>query len=470
MLSLGAIRNLCAAFDAVALTVIAAGLSRGSGPHSRHPFSAHAHSPHPADFPTIAACRAAISASKGSRRRQPSPSPSDASTTVAKDPAPAEQPALVRIKHERDPERLYELFRANAHNRLVVENRFAFEDTVARLAGARRNDLVEEILEQHKALPQGRREGFVVRIIGLYGMARMPGHALKTFQEMEMYGCPRTAKSLNATMKVLVRARLFHEVMQLIEDGPEKYGVKLDDISYNTVVKMLCDMGELRAAYQTMQEMEKEGLRPDVITYTTLMAAFYKYGQREVGDGLWNLMRLRGCEPTLASYNVRIQFLINRRRGWQANELVRKMYSAGIKPDEITYNLVIKGFFMMGEHEMAKTVFGAMHGRGCKPNGKVYQTMVHYLCNKRDFDLAFRLCKDSMEKNWFPSVDTINRLLKGLMGISKDRNAKEIMRLLTGRKPSYSNHEMEVFKGIVSQVPEKRKQKEDILSHGKTGR
>lgn len=459
MLSLGALRKLCAAFDAVALTVIAAGLSRP--PSGRHPFSsAHAHSSHPADFPTIAACRAAISASKGDRRCRPSvgqhsssPSPSLAAAAAKEE---QEQPVLVRIKHERDPERLYQLFRANAHNRLLVENRFAFEDAVARLAGARRNDLVEEILEQHKALPQGRREGFVVRIIGLYGKAGMPGHALRTFQEMGMYGCPRTAKSLNATMKVLLRARMFDEALSLFEEGPEKYDVEVDDISCNTVVKMFCDMGDLRAAYRVMQGMERAGVRPDVITYTTLMAAFYKCGRREVGDGLWNLMRLRGCVPTLATYNVRIQFLVNRGRGWQANELARKMYVAGIKPDEITYNLIIKGFFMMGEHEMAKTVFGAMHGRGCKPNSKVYQTMIHYLCERRDFDLAFRLCKDIMEKNWFPSVDTINQLLKGLMAISKDRNGKEIMKLVTGRKPSYSDGEMKVFK--------------DILSHRKTGR
>jgi len=219
---------------------------------------------------------------------------------------------------------------------------------------------------------------------------------------------------------------------------------------------MLCDMGKLHAAYQVMQKMEEAGVQPDVITYTTLMAAFYQCGQREIGDGLWNLMRLRGCNPTLASYNVRIQFLINRRRGCQANDLVRKMHAAGIKPDEISYNLIIKGFFMMGEHEMAKTVFGAMHGRGCKPNNKVYQTMVHYLCEKRDFDLAFRLCKDSMEKNWFPSATTIVQLLKGLMAISKDRNAREIMMLVAGRKPSYSDDEMKVFK--------------DILSHGNTRR
>ena len=202
MLSLGAIRKLCAAFDAVALTVIAAGLSH---PRCR-PFSAHTTSP-PPDFPTIAACRAAVAASKN--RRQPSPPTAGA---PSERPTDAETPVLVRIKTERDPVRLYELFRDNAHSRVLVENRFAFEDAVGRLAGARRNDLVEKILEQHKALPQGRREGFVVRVIGLYGKARMPEHALRTFKEMEMYGCPRTAKSLNATMMVLMQSRLFDEV------------------------------------------------------------------------------------------------------------------------------------------------------------------------------------------------------------------------------------------------------------------
>lgn len=445
MLSLGALRKLCAAFDAVALTVIAAGLSH---PRCR-PFSSRAPSP-PPDFPTIAACRAALAASN--TRPQPSSPP-----TNAERPSDSDTPLLVRIKRERDPVRLHELFTANADNRVLVENRFAFEDAVGRLAGARRNDLVERILEQHRALPQGRREGFVVRVIGLYGKARMPEHALRTFREMELHGCPRTAKSLNATMKVLAQSRRFDDVLQLLDEASATYGVALDDVSYNTVVKMACDMGELRAAYRVMQEMEeKEGVRPDAVTYTTLMAAFYKSGQREVGDGLWNLMRLRGCMPTLASYNVRIQFLINRRRGWQANDLVRRMYVAGIGPDEITYNLVIKGFFLMGEHEMAQTVFGAMHGRGCKPNDRVYQTMVHYLCKRRDFNLAFRLCKDSMEKNWFPSVDTIHHLLQGLMKIRKDRNAREILKLVTERQPSYSADEVKAF--------------QDILSHGKTGR
>ncbi|KAK8968923.1 hypothetical protein KSP40_PGU003884 [Platanthera guangdongensis] len=52
--------------------------------------------------------------------------------------------------------------------------------------------------------------------------------------------------------------------------------------------------------------------------------------------------------------------------------------------------------------------------------------------------MAFRLCKDCMGRNWFPNVDTIHSLLRGLQNISKDKNSAEIFKLVRKRKPSYS--------------------------------
>ncbi|KAJ0986978.1 hypothetical protein J5N97_005334 [Dioscorea zingiberensis] len=446
MLSLRNIRRVCAAIDTVVLTVIAANLSKF---RARSDLAGPSSAQIPESFPTIASCAVAIKKKNSSSSLKVESNLRTSSSTPC-DQVAVSEPALIKIKEERDPEKLFNLFQSNASNRLVVENRFAFEDTVSRLAGARRLDLVEQLLEHQKALPQGRREGFIVRIIMLYGKAGMPDHALKTFDQMPLFGCPRTVKSFNATLQILSQARKFDKVHMLFDDASMKYGIELDEISYNIVVKGLCEMGSLDSAYLLMVGMEKAGLKPGVVTYTTLMAAAYKSNRREIGDGLWNLMVVKGCSPNLATFNVRIQYLINRRRGWQANDLMHKMLGTGIKPDELTYNLIIKGFCMMGELEMAKRVFYALHGRGCKPNSKIYQTMVHYLCKAREFDIAFRLCKDSMEKNWFPSIDTIDSLLKGLMEISKDRNAREIIKLIRGRVPPYPAGELEAFETILS--------------------
>ncbi|KAL0425099.1 UNVERIFIED_CONTAM: DEAD-box ATP-dependent RNA helicase 15 [Sesamum radiatum] len=193
------------------------------------------------------------------------------------------------------------LNQANAHNRVVVENRFAFEDTVSRLAGAGRFDYIENLLEHQKTLPQGRREGFVVRLIMLYGRAGMTKHAVNTFCDMHLYGCKRTIKSLNAALK----------------------------------------------AYLVMVEMDKLGITPDVITYTTLIAAFYKANRPEMLNGLLDFKGLNWKEE---------------KGPWEANKLLafmRRHKKFPEFPDEVTYNLVIKGFCRAGFSEMAMRVYSA---------------------------------------------------------------------------------------------------------------
>ncbi|KAL5975809.1 hypothetical protein ACLOJK_020137 [Asimina triloba] len=361
-----------------------------------------------------------------------------------------ELPALLKLKAERDPEKLFQLFKANAHNRLVVENRFAFDDTISRLAGAGRFDYIEELLEHQKTLPQGRREGFVIRIIMLYGKAGMSNHAIKTFQDMHLFGCCRTVKSFNAALKVLSLTHNFDLIRSFFVEIPVQYGISADIFSFNLIIKAFCEMGHLDSAYLIMVEMEKLGVKPDVITYTTLISAFYQSNRREIASGLWNLMVRRSCFPNLATFNVRIQYLIKKRRPWLAWDLMRKMGVLGIMPDEVTYNMVIKGFCMVGSLDMAKRVYDLLQRKGCKPNFKICQTMIHYLCEEGEYDSAFRLCKDIMNKNWFPSIPSIFKLLEGLMKNSKDRNAREIMKLLRGRIPPYSADELNMFQDIYS--------------------
>lgn len=362
---------------------------------------------------------------------------------------PLEEPALVKLKSERDPEKLFKLFKANATNSLVIENRFAFEDTVSRLAGARRFDFIEDLLEHQKTLRQGRREGFIVRIIMLYGKAGMTKHALDTFYDMDLYGCKRTVKSFNAALKVLTLKPDPLTIQEFLRDVPSKYGVEIDAVSFNIVIKSFCEMGFLDKAYLAMMQMEKSRLKPDVVTYTTLISAFYKHERCVIGNGLWNLMVLKGCKPNLTTFNVRIQFLVNRRRAWDANDLLLLMPKLQMEPDNVTYNLVIKGFFLAGFPEMAERVYTAMHGKGYKPNVKIYQTMIHYLCKAGKFDLAYTMCKDCMRKKWYPNLDTVGMLLDGLVKKGKLDQAKVIMELVHKRVPPFSSKQLLSLKSIL---------------------
>lgn len=199
-----------------------------------------------------------------------------------------------------------------------------------------------------------------------------------------------------------------------------------------------------------MVESECKGIQPDAVTYTTLLSAFYKNKRWEIGNGLWNRMVLKGCMPSLATFNVRIQFLINVRRAWDANKLMDLMQRIGVEPDEVTFNLVIKGFCVAGYLDMAKRVYSALHGKGFKPNAKIYQTMIHYLCKSRDFDVAYTMCKDSMRKNWFPDVNTICMLLQGLKGSGRVDKGIVIMTLVRKRVPPFTSQYLASMQSALS--------------------
>ncbi|PWA36526.1 tetratricopeptide repeat (TPR)-like superfamily protein [Artemisia annua] len=363
-----------------------------------------------------------------------------------KKPKVLEEPALIKLKKERNPDRLFHLFKANASNRLVVENSYAFEDTVSRLAGAGRFDYIEKLLEQQKGLPQGRREGFVVRIIMLYGKCGMVKHAVSTFRDM---GCCRSVKSVNAVLKVLGESGDLEAFERFVSDVRSEFRVELDVVSVNIVIDSLCKMGFPDKAYVIMCEMERSGIKPDVVTYTTLISAFYKLGRAEIGNGIWNLMVMKGCFPNLATFNARVQFLVNHGRAWQANSLMGMMRYIGIMPDEVTFNLVIKGFCRARFMDMAKRVYDALHDEGYKPNARIYQTMMHYLCKEGDFSMAYTMCRRSMEKNWYPSVDSIYELLRGLQTTGKIDKARLIISLVHKKVPSYNADQLGMMESIL---------------------
>ncbi|XP_004486679.1 pentatricopeptide repeat-containing protein At1g80150, mitochondrial [Cicer arietinum] len=364
---------------------------------------------------------------------------------------PLQPPALDRLKSEWDPHKLFHLFKSNATNPILIENRFAFYDTVSRLAGAKRFDYIEQLLEQQKTLPQSRREGFVVRIIALYGNAGMTKHALETFYQMHSFKCNRTVKSFNITLKVLAQTRDYDSIVRFLNDVPSSFNIKLDVYSVNIAIKAFCELDKLQEAYLFMLECENnKGIKPDVVTYTTLMSAFYEHMRWEVGNGLWNRMVLKGCMPNIATFNVRIQFLVTVRRVWDANALMRLMWRIGVTPDDVTLVLIIKGFFLVGYPDMATRVFSALHKKGYKLSAKIYQTMIHYLCKREDFDQACAMCEDSMKKNWFPNVDTIFMLLEGLKRFGKIDEAKEIVVLAKSRKPPFSSSYLATMKSLLS--------------------
>lgn len=118
------------------------------------------------------------------------------------------KPSLITlVNDESDPKYITEKFKKACEAEWFRKNKAVYERTVRRLAAAKKFEWIEEILEEQKKYHNMSKEGFVARIINLYGRAGTFEQAQKVFDEIRERNCKRTVLSFNPLLNACVNAR-----------------------------------------------------------------------------------------------------------------------------------------------------------------------------------------------------------------------------------------------------------------------
>lgn len=304
-----------------------------------------------------------------------------------------------------------------------------YEATVRRLADGQHFSAIHDILEHQKQYPDITDERFAVRLICLYGKANMADHAQKLFDEMPSLNCERTVLSFNALLGACVNSKKFDRVSELFKEMPENLSVEPNIVSYNTVIKALCDRGSLDSAVVAMDEMEKNDIKPDTVTFNTLLHAFYRKNRIEEAENLWSLMEKKNVVANVRSYNSRLRGLVVDNRISDATELIEEMSKKGVKPDNYSYNAVIKGFVDVGNLQEANVWYKKMMVNECIPDRATFGMLVPFACDNNDFDYACQLCKKAIRTKQPVYNSLVRRVIDGLVKRSKDEEAKKLMKI-----------------------------------------
>ncbi|KAK2978965.1 hypothetical protein RJ640_017529 [Escallonia rubra] len=320
-----------------------------------------------------------------------------------------------------------------------------YEDTVRRLAAAKKFRWIEEILEDQKKYDDISHEGFAVRLITLYGKSGMFDHAAKLFEELPDRKCDRTVKSFNALLSACICSKNYDKVDGIFRDLPRKLSVKPDVVSYNTAIKGFCEMGSLDDAVAMVGEMEKSGVEPDRITFNTLLNGLFEKGRFSDGERIWARMEERNVVPDIRSYNAKLVGLANERRMSEAVELIRKLGDKGLKPDVFSYNAVIKGYCGEGNVEEAKRWYGELVGGGCAPDTATFAVLVPFACEKGDLGWAFELCKDIFNRKRLVHESLLQLVVDGLVKESKIEEAKKLVQM--GKSNVYRQYRLRLPSG-----------------------
>lgn len=259
-------------------------------------------------------------------------------------------------------------------------------------------------------------------------------HALKTFDQMDDLGTPRSAVSFNALLSACNYSKMFNKVPQLFEEIPRKYNVSPDKVSYGILVKSYCEAGSPETAVGVFKEMEEKGVEITAVTFTTILGALYKKGKSEEAEKYWNEMVKKGCEIDVAAYNVRIMCA----QGGEPENvmaLINEMSNAGLKPDTISYNYLMTCYLKNGMMDEAKAVYEGLEGNGCNPNAATFRTLIYYLCRNEDYEKGYKVFKESVKVHKIPDFVTMRNLVEGLVKKKKMKAAKGLIRTIKKKFP-----------------------------------
>ncbi|ERN19591.1 hypothetical protein AMTRI_Chr02g257110 [Amborella trichopoda] len=356
--------------------------------------------------------------------------------------------ALALLKSEKDPERILQICREASLTPESHLDRVAYTVAVEKLTATQSFAAIREFIEEHKKRPDLQNERFMVKAILLYGKAGMLDQAIQTFKQMGDLNLTRTVKSLNALLSSCIIAKKYKEVARLFDEYSKDYSIKPDTVTYNTMIKALCESDSSDSALALLKEMGKKGCKPNAISYGNLLAGFYREEKFDKVGVVLDLMERNGCHPGVTTYNVRIQSLCKLKKSSEAMALIRGMVSKGVRPNTTTFYHLIYGFCREGNLEEAKKVFSEMKSRGCVPDSNCYFALLYYLCEGGDYEPAFKLCRESMEKDWVPSFKVMKSLVNGLVKLSKIEAAKEIIGEMKEKFPSNSEMWATVEQGL----------------------
>lgn len=329
-------------------------------------------------------------------------------------------------------------------------SRYAQEITVRRLVKAGRLADIETLIESHKNDPKIKQEPYLSTLIRSYGIAGMFDHALKTFNQMDELGTPRSCISLNVLLAACNQSKLYEKVPQLFDELPKKYEISPDKVSYGILVRSYCERGMPESAMKTLSEMEEKGVEVTPVTFTTILGSLYENGKNDEAEAFWNEMVDKGCSPDVVTYNVKIKHVHGGEPG-DVKSLMEEMVAAGLNPDTISYNYLMTSYFKKGMIEDAEKVYEGLETNGCAPNAATFRTKIFYLCKNGLFERGYKVFKESVEKNKIPDFATLRILLEGLVEKKKTKDAKALIRTVKKKFPVVKSWEkIEVELGLVS--------------------
>ncbi|XP_047043051.1 protein Rf1, mitochondrial-like [Lolium rigidum] len=272
---------------------------------------------------------------------------------------------------------------------------------------------------------RARREEAVPRVarptIFTYGVlmncccrALRPDLGLAFFGLLLRTGLKKNVIIGSTLLKCLCYAKRTDEAVNVLFHRMSELGCVPDALSYNIVLKGLCEDGRSQQALDLLQKVRKDGgaCSPDVVTYNTVIHGFFKEGEIGKACDLFHEMQ-QMVVPDVVTYNSIIDALCKARVMDKAELFLRQMVERGVQPNEVTYTSIIHGYSSLGKWKEASRLFRKMTSLGLIPNIVTWSSFMASLCKHGRTKEAAGVFDSMTAKGHKPNIVTYGALIHG---------------------------------------------------------
>ncbi|CAN1121569.1 Pentatricopeptide repeat-containing protein At1g80880, mitochondrial [Linum perenne] len=212
-------------------------------------------------------------------------------------------------------------------------------------------------------------------MIDRYAAANNPGKAIWTFNVMEKFRMSPDDEAFYSLLKSLCNHGNMEEAEEFMFVSKKLFPLQAD--GFNIILSGWCNISvDILEAKRIWREMSRCCILPNATSYTLMISCFSKIGNLFDSVRLYEEMKKRGWSPDIEVYNSLIYVLTRESLCKEALKILDKMKHEGIQPDSSTYNSMIRPLCEAKKLEEARQVLSSMIENNVNPTEETYHAFI----------------------------------------------------------------------------------------------
>uniref|UniRef100_A0A0D9XZ32 Pentacotripeptide-repeat region of PRORP domain-containing protein n=1 Tax=Leersia perrieri TaxID=77586 RepID=A0A0D9XZ32_9ORYZ len=179
--------------------------------------------------------------------------------------------------------------------------------------------------------------------------------ALSLFDNIEKYGCSRSAYMYGSLTQALLRKDRFEDAAAMLADM-KNLGIPQSTHMYTSFMIYYLGKRDVSKAMDVLKEMIDNGCEPTVVTYSALIRGHMAMGMVSEAWDVFQNMKLKGPAPDFETYSMFMSCLCKAGKSEDGLQLIHDMLDSGIIPSAVNFRTVVHGLNVEGKYKLADSV------------------------------------------------------------------------------------------------------------------